>query len=616
MRLRGISIQHPVPPHSPPLARWERAAFPLLLLAFTAILGSLAWRTGITVDEPAHLLSAHLYWIGQDNLYPGDMPPAIKIAGGWVSHFFALPVPYDDKPLWNSRIEWDIARVMMDRIKDPRLHRVFFYSRLPLLVFPVLTCVVLWWWARSLVSPLAALLLAAVFCLSPNVLGHGALFKNDLAASFGYLWFWYRAWRYWRQPDTACAAWLGAAMLAGVLAKLSLLILLPLGLLVFLARHVSLNARHWSRLLRHAALACLIFYLGTAAAWQFDFGLTPASEAREWKSRTGLPAWFSTAAQALRVIPTPHRMRQGAMSLVESNHDGVGVYLLGEVRPGGDPLYFLVALATKLTLPVQLLLCLGLLWIATAWKRGLLSARDLLWIIPPLLYLTLASLSSLQLGVRLVLPAIACFLLWCAQPMERMLRHRASAALLALMLLWLAGRSALQYPHYIAYFNSLAGGSDEGIRYLSDSNLDWGQDLGALAEYTRSHAIPKIRLAYFGSDNPYAYFTEERIERIAPPWSEDLVDGPHLRLSPGYYAVSSSLLTGQLFEPRFRDYYQALRVRKPLGKAGYSIFIYKVEDGESGSAGGVASGGGAASAGGVASAGGAASAGGVTSAGG
>ena len=126
MRLRGISIQQPDPPHSPPLARWERAAFPLLLLAFAAILVSLAWRTGVTVDEPAHLLSAHLYWMGQDNLYPGDMPPAIKIVGGWVSHFFALPVPYDDKPLWNSRIEWEIARGMMDRIQDPRLNRVFF----------------------------------------------------------------------------------------------------------------------------------------------------------------------------------------------------------------------------------------------------------------------------------------------------------------------------------------------------------------------------------------------------------------------------------------------------------------------------------------------------------
>jgi len=549
------------------------------------VLTSLAWRTGVTVDEPAHLLSAHLYWKGEDTLYPGDMPPAIKIAGGWVSHFFPLPVPYDDTKLWASRNEWDIARVMMERIRDRRLHRVFFYSRLPLLIFPVLTCMVLWWWARRLAPPAVALLVAALFCLSPNILGHGALFKNDLAASFGYLWFWYRAWRYWQVPDARRATWLGAAVLAGSLAKLSLLILVPIGALLILARCLTRVGLPWRPSLRNFALAAAIFSAGTVAAWQFDAGFTPAHEAKAWRANHAIPRWFSTPAQALRIVPTPRRLRQGVISLVESNHDGVGVYLLGKVVPNGDPLYFLVAMATKVPLPLQTLLCLGLLGIAAAVARRRVKALDLFWIAPPLLYLTLASLSSLQLGVRLVLPAIAGLLLWCLQPMRLMLRHRATTALLALLVAWLAARSTLQYPHYIAYFNSLAGGSDAGIRYLSDSNLDWGQDLGALAEFVRRNSIPKIRLAYFGNDNPYVYLSEDQLERIAPPWSPELVQGPRLVPAPGYYAISATLLTGQLFEPRFRDYYHELRVRRPLAKAGYSIFIYKVEPGASPSSG-------------------------------
>jgi len=32
-------------------------------------------------------------------------------------------------------------------------------------------------------------------------------------------------------------------------------------------------------------------------------------------------------------------------------------------------------------------------------------------------------------------------------------------------------------PHYLAYFNELAGGPANGFKELADSNLDWGQDL-------------------------------------------------------------------------------------------------------------------------------------------
>src|SRR5207253_4281665 len=35
-------------------------------------------------------------------------------------------------------------------------------------------------------------------------------------------------------------------------------------------------------------------------------------------------------------------------------------------------------------------------------------------------------------------------------------------------------------PGYLSYFNGLAGGPEQGWKYLADSNIDWGQDLRAL----------------------------------------------------------------------------------------------------------------------------------------
>jgi hypothetical protein len=38
------------------------------------------------------------------------------------------------------------------------------------------------------------------------------------------------------------------------------------------------------------------------------------------------------------------------------------------------------------------------------------------------------------------------------------------------------------HPHYTAYFNELAGGPSNGWRYLSDSNVDIGQDISTPLE--------------------------------------------------------------------------------------------------------------------------------------
>lgn len=46
--------------------------------------------------------------------------------------------------------------------------------------------------------------------------------------------------------------------------------------------------------------------------------------------------------------------------------------------------------------------------------------------------------------------------------------------------------------------------------------------------------------------------------------------------SPGYYAVSATLLPGHFFAPEYRDYFRFFRDRRPFAKAGYSIFLYYV----------------------------------------
>jgi len=48
---------------------------------------------------------------------------------------------------------------------------------------------------------------------------------------------------------------------------------------------------------------------------------------------------------------------------------------------------------------------------------------------------------------------------------------------IVLILIWSALETARAFPHYISYFNPIAGGYKKGWKRLSDSNAEWGQDI-------------------------------------------------------------------------------------------------------------------------------------------
>ena len=106
----------------------------------------------------------------------------------------------------------------------------------------------------------------------------------------------------------------------------------------------------------------------------------------------------------------------------------------------------------------------------------------------------------------------------------------------------MAGRSSAgAAPDYIAYFNELAPGPPE--RYLIDSDLDWGQDLGRLADTLKARGIREVALAYNGSADPRAVGIER--VRWLRPFTPDT----------GWIAISGfALKMGIWNEPTWDDY--------------------------------------------------------------
>src|SRR5439155_865573 len=120
-------------------------------------------------------------------------------------------------------------------------------------------------------------------------------------------------------------------------------------------------------------------------------------------------------------------------------------------------------------------------------------------------------------------------------------RRRAASLPIAAAVLACVVASVSTWPHYLAYFNQLAGGPRQAYRHLVDSSLDWGQDLPGLARWLQRN-VPSgtpVYLSYFGTGNPDYYHIKAR--RL-PGFFDEWRPREWYQLTGGVYAVSATML--------------------------------------------------------------------------
>jgi hypothetical protein len=168
-----------------------------------------------------------------------------------------------------------------------------------------------------------------------------------------------------------------------------------------------------------------------------------------------------------------------------------------------------------------------------------------------------------------------------------------------------------RFPNYIAYFNFLAGGPDHAYRHLVDSSLDWGQDLPGVSRYIAAHPdAGPFYLSYFGTGSPACYgiaarslnpmpaplqFVSMPTDRAGDGMADVLRDHPGfdvaavanrggkssvmllerpdaLRLQPGTYLISATLLQWGPWDPKYEESYQSLyREARPFLDGDWSV---------------------------------------------
>jgi hypothetical protein len=560
---------------------------------------SVSDRIGVSSDEIAHLAAGHGYWTQNDfRLQPenGLLPQRLAALPNVLADGLRFPDLENNAKLsekWRKGDVWGIgAAYFYESGNDlPALLR---RGRWSIALLGGLGVLLIGLWARSLGGETGGALAAGLASLSPTLLAHAGLATSDTAAAVGFVAAILCWWRLLHRlsPGRLALAGVSAGLLA--LAKFSGVIFAPIAaalLLLALCARRSLVVAGWPRLvarrLRGARRAGILFAASAAAAsialltiwagYGFRYSAAgpraPADSGFDQTWASVLPTHSYEGAYELadgtavvngtirpRTLHSvirfarDHRLLPEAwlygLAFVDKNAQSRPAYFAGEWRFTGWPAFFPLAALLKST-PGEFVL---VFLVAAGWfallRAPLLPGRRLAYRAAPLVVAisilwAFSITSHLNIGHRHLLPVYALgFVMTGLLPrlLARRLGPRARTAAMCLLLAGQAYAALSIRPHYLTYFNALAGGPANGHRFLVDSSLDWGQGLPELKRWLESAAPPheRVFISYFGSDRPERLGLDVR--RFGDNYfrigQESFFIHP---LEPGLYVISATM---------------------------------------------------------------------------
>ncbi|MFA6193588.1 MAG: hypothetical protein WC726_01870, partial [Parcubacteria group bacterium] len=270
---------------------------------------------------------------------------------------------------------------------------------------------------------------------------------------------------------------------------------------------------------------------------------------------------------------------------------GNTTYFFGEVTNQSFRAYFPMVFLIKETIPLLILLLFSIaIGITILLKKNLPSFPKKIWtniksyldghiaefsmLSFIALYWYVSITGNLNIGLRHLFPTLPLMYILIAKQVtvfgNRITKNYRKYfwSIISILIIWLAAETAFAYPSYLAYFNETVGGSKNGYKYVTDSNVDWGQDLKRLEKFVSDNDIQKIRVDYFGGGNVKHYLADKAIM-----WHSALGQ------EPGWYAISATFLQNSLYYKITEGTpdYEWLRERTPTAEIGGSILIYKVD---------------------------------------
>jgi hypothetical protein len=545
-------------------------------------------QKSITVDEWV-LIPAGFYHLTAGDYRPvNEHPPVAKILGAAPLVLAGAEAP----PIEEGAHDYEYFLGRFEqfwRANAARLDYLCFWARVPLIGIALILGALVFIFARRYWGARAALFAVALYAFEPTVLAHGRVVQTDVPSALAFLLFSFALYEYLKRPAARRAVLLGLAAGLAAVTKFSMVALGPVLCVVFAVLFILAPRRgvRRGRIAAHACAVTLAVVFAINAGYFFHHARPESFD--DALARTVMPvgvverlrAPLEAGYYALQIV-FPADFVSGVGWQIGHAKSGHNAGLLGRYSRHGWWYYFPVAFALKTPLPILLLSLAGLAWALARLRKGR-EGRVLVLVLPLAFFTGLLMLSTINIGVRYYLPAYPFFFILAGAALDDLLRRRVrgralAAALAAAAFCWVVLEAARAYPDHMSYMNQLAIERPHWW-YLSDSNVEWGDDIRDLALYLRAHGETRAGTALLNWPVLDLYGIEQ-VAAFVPPGET--------RADVRYVAIGASLLNGstvpggfdgiELSESERVNYFDEYRRRTPEKIFGGSIYLYRMKD--------------------------------------
>ena len=596
------------------LKKYYKVIIILIMAFFTVVSVFNAKNDSATFDEVAHIPAAYSYVTEHDTRINPEHPPLIKFLSGIPLAFMNLNFDTTQK-FWTGALpnKWDEGQwaagrhLLYEAGNNP--DQIIFWSRLPIILLSILLGLFLFKWGRELAGIGAGLLVLLLYAFDPNILGHNHFVTTDIGIAAFLTFSFYYFLKFIKNPTWKNVLLGGIFMGLVLVAKFSSILALPVYGLVLIVYALVKNNReenNWKTRLKNLGqyllkgLAALV--VATIVVW-IVYEVSMFKMPKETFAAT-VDFFFSPTDTNIKTVYTSkilHALNENTITrplaayvfgpawMFKRVSGGNGAYFLEQVG-NGFTAYFPVVFLIKETLPFIFLALFALIYtlketfsnlklknifsrFAGFLRKSVVGYTLLIFIV---LYVFTSITGGLNIGFRHLFPILPFAYLLIGKKVFDFLRekHPLTRRIFRLtssfLLLWIIFTPIAAYPNYTSYFNESVGGSENGYKYVTDSNTDWGQDLKRLKEFlAESPQIEKIHVDYFGGGNVKYYLGDKYI-----PWYDSMRP-----VETGWYAISTNYLQGSIHSDKntIKNNYAWTLEYEPVAMIGKSILIYYVD---------------------------------------
>ena len=552
----------------------------LIILALQLLLS--VRRESQTWDEANHIYAGYRSWTDADFGLNPEHPPMVKLLAAAPLLFSRLKTP----KLEDRFFKEDAFLGGKDFLYQNNADWILLRTRMAAATLTLLLALILFLGTKEMFGNGAAFIALALLVFDPNLLAHGALVTTDAALSCFMFLSIYAFYRYVKVPSVWRLVAVGLATGLALAAKHTGSLVLPILLLLAICQAV----RYWisakattetcKQALKLAGSLVAITVIALAVLWAF-YGFRYAARPSGLQLNPPLTSyvqglkphetWVVSSLARFHVLPESYLYGLADVRITANFYTS---YVLGKIYAHGVWFYFPIALLIKSTIGFMALL---LLTVGAIAARRLNRWREILFLaVPPAFYLIVAFTVGMNIGVRHILPVYIFLSVLIGGATWALIRQNRRWAYLVVALLLIHTVSSLwTFPVYLAYANELWGGPSKTYKYLTDSNVDWAQQLKATKQYLDQRGVKDCWFAYFAegvADFKYNGIPCKPLPTVVTIWLNERVDVPVSIDGP--VLISASTLSGYEFGPGSLNPYEQFKWLAPTAVIQHGVFVF------------------------------------------